>query len=96
MDTLKSSVPHPRLTRTRNIIAALSSIIPGLGHVYKGYFATGFGLILVSPFVIWAGAIAAWGTFGFGIFVPVAYLIFIGWHAYNIEDRRRHHPGGIL
>ncbi|SMO64016.1 hypothetical protein [Gracilimonas mengyeensis] len=96
MDTLKNSASHQKLIHTRNIIAAVSSIIPGLGHVYKGYFASGFGLILVSPFIIWVGAIAAFGTLGFGIFIPLAYMIFIGWHAYNLEDHRHHHPGGIL
>lgn len=95
MNTLQNNNPHPKFEHSRDMIAALSSIIPGLGHLYKAHYLTGIGLIIVSPFIVWAGVICAIGTLGLGLFIPLIYLGFVIWHAYNIEDRR-HHPAGIL
>lgn len=96
---MKTVIERPastRLLHSRDVIAAISSIIPGLGHIYKAHYSTGFGLLVVSPFIIWAGLILGWATFGLGLFLPLFYMIFIGWHAYSIEDRRHHHPGGVF
>lgn len=95
MKTSDNKTKNLKISHSSDTIAAISSIIPGLGHVYKAHYATGLGLLLVSPFVIWAGLMLGWATFGIGLFVPLAYLIFIGWHAYSVEDRRSH-PGGFL
>jgi len=73
-----------------NIIAAISSIIPGLGHIYKGYRKEGFCILIISPFFIWAALIFAFATLGIGLFVPFVYLFIVGWHAYNLESKRKH------
>ncbi len=95
MNTQNESTSDQRLPKTRDIIAALSSIVPGLGHIYKGHVREGWTILLISPLFIWAALILGFATAGFGLLVPVAYLIIIGWHAYSIEDKRRH-PGGII
>jgi len=43
------------LVKARNELAVLLSIIPGLGHIYKGYYLMGVGLILLIPVCFWAG-----------------------------------------
>ncbi len=73
-----------------DIIAAISSIIPGLGHLYKGYVKEGICILIVSPFFIWAALIFAAATLGIGLFVPFVYLFIVGWHAYSIENKRKH------
>lgn len=95
MITTHKNDPHQKLEQSRNMIAAFSSIIPGLGHLYKAHYLTGIGLIIISPFIVWAGVICAIGTLGLGLMIPLVYLGFVIWHAYNIENRRRH-PAGIL
>src|SRR6266513_2079004 len=54
-------------------MAALLSIVPGLGHVYKGY--RGIGLLF------------AIGSAGFGLGLAVFYWIGVAMHAYAIKDR---------
>lgn len=44
---------------------------------------------------IWVGLILGFATAGLGLLVPFFFLIVIGWHAYSIEDQRRH-PGGFI
>ena len=73
-----------------NLIAAVSSIIPGLGHIYKGHVKTGVGILIISPFFIWAALLFGFATLGIGLFLPFAYLFVVGWHAYFIENQRKH------
>lgn len=77
----------------RNRIAAIQSVIPGLGHIYKGHYGLGVIILLLSPLVLWAGLILGWATFGFGLFLPFAFIAFIAYQAYHLEDRRKHHAG---
>ncbi len=93
--SMNSDQNYDELKASRNFIAAISSIIPGLGHLYKAHYGTGIGLLVVSPFFIWAGLILGWATFGIGLLLPLIYLLLIGWHAYNLEDWRKH-PAGVL
>ncbi len=86
---------YEEMAHSRDVIAATSSIIPGLGHIYKAHYTTGFGILALSPFLIWVGLILGWATFGLGLFLPGVYVFLIGWHAYNLEDRRKH-PAGVL
>src|SRR5260370_4675783 len=68
-------------------VAVLLSIIPGLGHIYKGHKLAGFlwmaGAVPAGIFVFLA-AIASAG-FGAGLFF--FYLIAVMLHAYAVEDR---------
>lgn len=95
MSTLNKSIHGNRSQKYRDIIAAVSSILPGLGHLYKGHFREGVAFLIVSPLFIWAGLILGFATAGFGLLAPVVYVIIVGWHAYSIEDKRNH-PGGFI
>lgn len=95
MDTQHHTQLSSSLLKSRNLIAALSSIIPGLGHIYKGQYRIGAGLLIISPLFIWMALILGFATAGIGLLVPFFFLILIGWHAYNAEDKRKH-PAGII
>ena len=95
MITLKNETTHPVLLHVRAFLAAILSIIPGLGHIYKAHYREGFEIMLISPFFIWIGILLGWATAGVGLFVPFIFLIAVAWHAYVIEDKR-HHLAGIF
>lgn len=86
---------YEEMAHSRDVIAAVSSVIPGLGHIYKAHYSTGLGILALSPFLVWMGLILGWATFGLGLFLPAVYVFLIGWHAYNLDDRRKH-PVGVL
>ena len=89
MDTLNHNA-HSELSHSRDVIAALSSIIPGLGHIYKAHYSTGIGLLILSPFLIWAGLILGFATVGIGLFLPILYMVLIYNHwSNNIWLRKR-------
>ena len=73
--------------KASDAVAVLLSIIPGLGHIYKGHRLAGFlwmaGAVPAGIFVLLA-AIASAG-FGAGLFF--FYLIAVMLHAYAVDDR---------
>jgi hypothetical protein len=77
----------PQEPRASDAMAVLLSIIPGLGHIYKGHKLVGFlwmlGAIPAGIFVFLA-AIASAG-FGAGLFF--FYMAGAMLHAYAVEDR---------
>lgn len=95
MNTQSHINSNKALIKYRNVIAVISSIIPGLGHIYKGQYRMGAGLIIISPFFIWVALIMGFATAGIGLLIPLFYIMAIGWHAYNVEDKRKH-PVGII
>ena len=74
-------------------IAAALSIVPGLGHIYKGHYEAGLlWMFLGMPFAIWIGIILSLATAGLGLLFPVLCWLGLAWDAYNEKDRRhRHH-----
>ena len=90
METLLRPL-NSRATDTNRIAAALS-IVPGLGHVYKGHFAQGFvWMLLGMPVAVWAGILLSLATAGAGLFLPVLCWVALGIDAYYEKDRRNHH-----
>ena len=84
------------LARGRSMFAALLSLIPGLGHFYKGYYLIGLGYLLVGlPIVIGAAALLLLATFGLSLVLPVIYVGITAAHAYTIEDHQIHPLHGI-
>jgi hypothetical protein len=73
--------------KASDAMAVLLSIVPGLGHIYKGHRLAGFlwmaGAVPAGIFVLLA-AIASAG-FGAGLFF--FYLIAVMLHAYAVDDR---------
>jgi hypothetical protein len=75
-----------------NEIAALLSIVPGLGHVYKGHYGMGFlWMFLGRPIAIWIGILFGLATAGVGLLFPILCWVGLAWDAYNEKGRRHHH-----
>jgi hypothetical protein len=69
-------------------MAILLSIVPGLGHIYKGHRVMGAVLLfLVTPIAVAFGLLAAFASAGFGIGMLVFYWIGVMIHVWGIEDR---------
>jgi TM2 domain-containing membrane protein YozV len=73
--------------KASDAVAVLFSIVPGLGHIYKGHILAGLlwmiGAIPVGIFVFLAAfASAGWGLGLFFFYLAAAML-----HAYGINDR---------
>jgi hypothetical protein len=91
MKTLLTPVSN-EARHAHNEIAALLSIIPGLGHIYKGHYEAGLlWMFLGMPFAIWIGIMLSLATAGLGLFLPILCWVGLAWDAYNEKDRRRHH-----
>jgi hypothetical protein len=73
--------------KASDAMAVLLSVIPGLGHIYKGHKLIGFLLIIGAPFAVALSALAATATAGFGLFLMVFYWFAVMFHAYAISDR---------
>jgi TM2 domain-containing membrane protein YozV len=73
--------------KASDAVAVLLSIIPGLGHIYKGHRLAGLlwmaGAIPAGIFVF----LAAIASAGFGAALFFFYLIAVMLHAYAIDDR---------
>ena len=75
-----------------NEIAALLTIVPGLGHIYKGHYEMGFLWMFVGmPIAIFVGIISILGTAGVGVLFPIGCWLALAYDAYNEKDRRHHH-----
>jgi hypothetical protein len=75
-----------------NEIAALLSIVPGLGHIYKGHYEMGlFLMFLGMPIAIFVGIISILGTAGLGLLFPIGCWAALAYDAYRKNDRRHHH-----
>jgi len=78
--------------RAHNEIAAVLSIVPGLGHIYKGHYAMGFFLMFLGmPIAIFVGIISILGTAGVGLLFPIGCWAALAYDAYRKKDRRHHH-----
>src|SRR3979490_3594157 len=80
------SETHTAEGKASDAMAVILSIIPGLGHIYKGHKLAGFlwmaGALPVGLFVL----LAAIASAGFGIGLFFFYLIAVMLHAYAIDD----------
>jgi hypothetical protein len=71
-----------------DMVAVLLSIIPGLGHIYKGYRLIGVLLIFFgTPMAVGLALLIATGTAGFGFFLLPVYWIATMIHVWAIPDR---------
>ena len=78
----------PAEPKASDAMAILLSMIPGLGHIYKGHRFIGFLLMfVVTPIAIVFGFVAAFASAGFGIGILVFYWIGVMIHAWAVEDR---------
>ena len=79
---------HPQTRRANpvDLTACLLSVVPGMGHYYKGHKALAWyylgGAVVAGFFCILAGAASA----GFGLCLLPLYWGWVMTHAYWIED----------
>jgi Zn-dependent protease with chaperone function len=73
-------------------IAAVLSIVPGLGHIYKGHWEAGLLWMFVGmPIAMFVGIISILGTAGVGLLFPIVCWVALAFDAYNEKNRRHHH-----
>lgn len=70
----------------RDMAAVLMSVIPGLGHIYKGHRLTGALFMLGAVFAVLAAGVAATFTAGFGLLLLPLYWVGIMLQVYWLED----------
>ncbi|MEY2565336.1 MAG: hypothetical protein QOH88_3529 [Verrucomicrobiota bacterium] len=69
-----------------DLVAVMLSVVPGLGHVYKGYKLLGLLFVIGAFGAILLGALAATATAGFGLLLIPIYWFFVMFHVYSVED----------
>jgi hypothetical protein len=72
--------------KASDAVAVMLSVIPGLGHIYKGHKLIGALFIIGAPFAVALSALAATATAGFGLGLMVFYWFAVMFHAYAISD----------
>lgn len=84
--------PTKDVLNAENATAALLSVVPGLGHIYKGHFAGGFLWMFVGmPLAIWIGILLGLATAGVGLLFPLLCWAGLAIDAYLEQGRRSHH-----
>lgn len=74
--------------KASDAIAVLLSVLPGLGHIYKGHKFIGMVLIFFgTPFAVGLALLIATGTAGFGVALLPVYWLAVMAHVYAIKDR---------
>ena len=78
----------------RNKVAAVLSVLPGLGHLYKHHYLQGLGLLLVgNVLVAFIAGLLSLGTLGLSlVLVPIAWFAGVAYSAYMASDEHGHHP----
>src|SRR5262249_13723101 len=83
---------RPEVIGAENKVAAFLSIVPGLGHIYKGHLAAGFiWMFFGMPLTIWIALLLGLATAGIGLLFPVACWVGLAFDAYCEPDLRKHH-----
>ena len=78
----------PAEPKASDAMAILLSIVPGLGHIYKGHRVMGSVLLfLITPVAVAFGFLAAFASAGFGIGILIFYWLGVMIHAWAAEDR---------
>lgn len=70
----------------RDIAAVVMSVVPGLGHFYKGHLLTGGLFLLGGVFAVLAAGVAATFTAGFGLLLLPLYWAGVMLHVFWLED----------
>lgn len=73
--------------KASDLVAVMLSVVPGLGHVYKGYKVLGLLFVIGAFGALLCGALAATATAGFGLALIPIYWFGVMFHVYGIEDK---------
>jgi len=81
--------PHTETAegQASDLVAVMLSVVPGLGHVYKGYKLLGLLFVIGAFGAILCGALAATATAGFGLALIPIYWFGVMFHVYGVEDK---------
>ena len=70
-----------------DLVAVAFSIVPGLGHIYKGYRLIGVLLMFLgTPMAFGLALLIATGTAGFGFFLLPIYWLAVMINVWAIPD----------
>ena len=86
-DWKRQGKPETAEGQASDAVAVLLSVIPGLGHVYKGHKLVGLLFVTGAIGALALGALAATATAGFGLFLIPIYWFAVMFHVYAIQDR---------
>lgn len=75
----------------RDLTAVCFSVIPGLGHIYKGHRLLGAIIMLGSVFAFFAAMLAGFASAGWGLLLLPLYWGAVMLHVYWTDDRALHH-----
>src|SRR5436309_6115638 len=86
-DWVAESPDAPNADRDR--AAALLSLAPGLGHLYKGHVLLGgLTFFVVGPLILALTLALVPATLGVILIIPVAFMLTVLVHAYHAPDLR--------
>jgi hypothetical protein len=84
-----TTLPSAEMLAAENKIAVMLSIVPGLGHIYKGHTAAGlFWMLIGMPLATWVGILMGLATAGIGLLLPIACWVALAVDAYYERDLR--------
>jgi apolipoprotein N-acyltransferase len=85
---VRPNKPETAEGKASDMVAVLLSVLPGLGHIYKGHKLIGLLLIFLgTPAAVGGALLLATGTAGFGILILPVYWICVMVHVYAVQDR---------
>jgi hypothetical protein len=74
--------------KASDAMAVLLSVIPGLGHIYKGHKLVGLLILFVgTPMALGIAALTFTFTAGFGGLLLPLWWFGVMFHVYGVEDR---------
>lgn len=78
----------------RNKIAALLSVVPGLGHLYKHHYASALGIMIPgNTLMVFVAVWLSFATLGLSlILVPAVWFAAVAGSAYYATDEHGMHP----
>ncbi len=85
-DWVATSAEQPSGGTFRDRTAVALSVIPGLGHIYKGHRLSGALYMLGAAFAIFAAIVASTATAGFGILLLPLYWLGVMLQVFYLED----------
>jgi hypothetical protein len=78
--------PDAPKANVRDVAAVVMSVIPGLGHIYKGHKLSGALYMLGALFAFFGAAVASTATAGFGLLLLPIYWAGVMLHVYWVDD----------
>lgn len=74
---------------TRDRAAMWLSLVPGLGHLYKGHLVLGGAIFfLIGPLVLALSLSVLPATLGISLIIPLFFMVAVMLQAYHLPDRR--------